>query len=677
MSFSDYSGTPAENTAIGDTIYIGPNMERGKVRPALQQLAADGRELYDEMIARNGGSDLPNFVQAGTGSVASTVNAKLRRIQVDIEDFGGGVDVSDNTDAMLKAIAALDDAGGGTLTFGAGIYNFASLPLQTAGGLELPSNVTITGKGKGTTRLEVTGTTSCYFFTNILGASNHLICEMTLRGNSVAAGNGPGGVYFCSLHPEDASANVTNCVLRDVVLENWGGDAWAWWYNTHPDYTISCCGLIRVDVVTEEGNARAPSNLGVPSYIVEFLGKDDGLIHDCFVDEMSADLDWVKGAVVVFGNVYRTRIAKANLRNAFQGYALADKGGYALLLYDQFGIVTDTLVDSPVITNPFSCGIYNAGTRNTQFIAPRGSGQEDTADGTLPKAMIALNGPNGVTITNPDLSDNAIALAIAGVSPDVASTMYPSDMNVVVTGGSMRNSSFAGMILTSSAWRKQSGGVRIVGTKVSSSVTGVSGMLWRINTSANDPDATPPLVNAPSGFVDFEWIGGECSGGSGGFDVNLNATTNTSNPSGKIRFNGVRFSGDTVTVSFKAIGVDGGALELTGCKFEGTGAYHLQIENQQNLHLRDLSFSGAVSGGQHALLSGCQGTARDLRSATGTQIVDGTGMTRALPTWAGYPGAYVENTIPGLTGTTPTAYRLRGWGWVTGTTWSEDRSGLV
>lgn len=47
MSFGDYSRTRALNTALGDDLYIGPNMERGKVRPSLQQLAADGRELYD------------------------------------------------------------------------------------------------------------------------------------------------------------------------------------------------------------------------------------------------------------------------------------------------------------------------------------------------------------------------------------------------------------------------------------------------------------------------------------------------------------------------------------------------------------------------------------------------------------------------------------------------------
>lgn len=45
MSFFDYDTTPSANTQLGDGTFIGPNMERDKVRPALQQLAADGASL--------------------------------------------------------------------------------------------------------------------------------------------------------------------------------------------------------------------------------------------------------------------------------------------------------------------------------------------------------------------------------------------------------------------------------------------------------------------------------------------------------------------------------------------------------------------------------------------------------------------------------------------------------
>lgn len=47
MAFKDYSTNPASNLHIGDGIFIGPNMARDDVREALQQIAADGRGVYD------------------------------------------------------------------------------------------------------------------------------------------------------------------------------------------------------------------------------------------------------------------------------------------------------------------------------------------------------------------------------------------------------------------------------------------------------------------------------------------------------------------------------------------------------------------------------------------------------------------------------------------------------
>lgn len=55
MSFKDYSATPADNTTIGDGVYIGPNMARNDVREALQQLAADGKMVLDDVDAQVAG----------------------------------------------------------------------------------------------------------------------------------------------------------------------------------------------------------------------------------------------------------------------------------------------------------------------------------------------------------------------------------------------------------------------------------------------------------------------------------------------------------------------------------------------------------------------------------------------------------------------------------------------
>ena len=66
------------------------------------------------------GSSLVGFIQAGSGAVAQTVQSKLRQ-RIHVKDFGAvGDGVTDDTDALVTAAAALED--GQTLDFGDGTY---------------------------------------------------------------------------------------------------------------------------------------------------------------------------------------------------------------------------------------------------------------------------------------------------------------------------------------------------------------------------------------------------------------------------------------------------------------------------------------------------------------------------------------------------------------------------
>lgn len=107
MPFQDYSNTATANTELEGSLFIGPNMARNDVRPALQQLAADGRGLYDEVVARGAGGALPAFIASLTSAAERSANEKMR------DDFNI-LDITNGSSAANTAIASLitDEPGG-------------------------------------------------------------------------------------------------------------------------------------------------------------------------------------------------------------------------------------------------------------------------------------------------------------------------------------------------------------------------------------------------------------------------------------------------------------------------------------------------------------------------------------------------------------------------------------
>lgn len=91
-----------------------------------------------------------NFLQSGTGAVATTAQAKLRLIKA-AEDFGAvGDGTTENVTLIQAGLDALSAAGGGFLTLGEGTF-------KATGNLIMPSNVGLYGVGRTATILNISG----------------------------------------------------------------------------------------------------------------------------------------------------------------------------------------------------------------------------------------------------------------------------------------------------------------------------------------------------------------------------------------------------------------------------------------------------------------------------------------------------------------------------------------
>ncbi len=111
--------------------------------------------LRTDLSSTTGGGFV-GFLQSGTGAVAETVQAALRRFPVALEQFGGGTGVANNYAALVAAFRT-----GRPILLGAGTYTFSTAidfgALNTGGSAFTAPNIVIIGDGMDRTTLRFTG----------------------------------------------------------------------------------------------------------------------------------------------------------------------------------------------------------------------------------------------------------------------------------------------------------------------------------------------------------------------------------------------------------------------------------------------------------------------------------------------------------------------------------------
>lgn len=187
----------------------------------------DGTLTEISRIMNAGGG--AQYVPAGAGAVATTVQEKLRE-SVSVKDFGAkGDGTTDDTAAIQAAHAALPSTGG-TIFFPVGAYPVSStltfskkVKLDFAGGMGVqigaPSSafIKVTSTSFSGPVVKFTGDGSCMSNGGVVGFSGNTAQGIQILANSVSLRNvGVGGVNGIGfIVGDDVIAANTNCFLLD------------------------------------------------------------------------------------------------------------------------------------------------------------------------------------------------------------------------------------------------------------------------------------------------------------------------------------------------------------------------------------------------------------------------------------------------------------------------------
>ena len=163
-------------------------------------------------------SDLVSYTPAGTGAVATTVQAKLRE-SVSVKDFGA---VGDGVTDDMLAIQAAIDSGAGKIFFPAGTYAYLGAKVNEVPALRLRSNVEFYGEGAGKTILRQNAAYWLFGYGYQLSDVSNPINNIVFRDMEMIMDNTP---TFSQFEYILQLGSVANILVNRVKFVGWRGDA--------------------------------------------------------------------------------------------------------------------------------------------------------------------------------------------------------------------------------------------------------------------------------------------------------------------------------------------------------------------------------------------------------------------------------------------------------------------
>lgn len=192
-------------------------------------------------VAASSGSSIVGFMQAGTGTVARTVQDRLRDV-INVKDFGAiGNGTTDDTAAVQAAIAAISESQsrrGATLYFPRGQYKLTDTLTITSFATDNAINIALIGEGWLSTWLDfssMTGTKDGIYVPNDQ--------QVSIRGFFVKGSNSSGtrdGIRFGST--AGGSNAVSIFQIEDVRVQAWGRDGFSH-YNSYMGTMTQCYAI--------------------------------------------------------------------------------------------------------------------------------------------------------------------------------------------------------------------------------------------------------------------------------------------------------------------------------------------------------------------------------------------------------------------------------------------------
>ncbi len=588
--------------------------------------------------------------------------------EIDVRAYGAVLDdSSDGFSAFKKALAYINSRGGGAL-FVPGKLAIASSSWAANGSIitTAQGRAVIRGIGNKNSHIRIIGTSSLADVLIYENAKNITFEEIAIIGNGPHGGGGFG--RFIAFHlTSGALDHMENFYFNDVRFQDIGADNWLRFY-ADGQYTIRQIGFNNCQFVSATGDSYDPATIGEASTMIS-LGEGTAKPARYVVEEVTIENCWAEGTYVkrfldCWSGVRRVTVRNTTLLNFGRTGAQNNKGGYALMAYDDSTTTgyppEELLYDRVRIESARSCGLYAVGgaagsvqatVRNCEI-----GNVKDPNDSSLGKGAVVLSIAAYGEVSGCKLTDNFAGVSSVGgdgkttvIAKNVIKTNVGDSYGIVIRGAAglekrarhiiedndIDNAGAAGRAIflqSSSAASAHIGEVDIRGGRLAgarAAIEGYDGAGECIFTgvSIRDVHIAGALSNAGIAFVD------------------------ASNPI-SIRNVDIDLSGSTA----------GSAVNLAGCtKVDIDG---LVIRNR------------TMGGAKCLSLTGARGSMRNVKfeNVDPSLAVASNDFGVIRPTWPAPKGTFIQNLLAAKTEHAGSIPAVTGWENVDGArTWQETR----